>query len=174
MIPKKSEFPCHNSCSSLVTSKPICLYTNEESLLPKLFRPSVCCILPLREGELTGAKHREAQSAKEGFRACSLPRTSRSVLRQRREAATYTAPALHSSGRLPAQPRDATLPRGEEEEPTPFSCTRQLRGSGGKERIRRGCSQRGFCQEGSKSSCPMQQEVPSTFWLSRGFCSHCC
>lgn len=113
-LKKNSEFPCHYCCSSLVSSKPICLYTNEESLLPKLFRPSVCCTLTSREGELTGAKHRESQSAKEGCRARSLPRASGSALRQRQEATTYTARALRSGGRLPAQPRDATLSWGEE------------------------------------------------------------
>lgn len=132
----------------------------------------MCCTLTSQEGELTGAKHREPQSAKEGCRACSLPRASGSALRQRQEAATYTARALRSGGRLPAQPRDATLPRGKEEaeraEPTPLNCTRQSRGSQGKQWIRRGCSQRELCQEGSTSSCPMQWEFPNFFGFLQG------
>lgn len=123
------------------------------------------CTLTSRQGELTGAKHGESQSAKEGCSARSLPRASGSALRQRQEATTYTARALRSGGRLPAQPRDATLSWGEEEaegaEPTPLNSTRQLKGSQGKERIRRGCSQRGLCEEGSTSSCPTQPEFPN-------------
>lgn len=172
--PKKSESPCHYCCSSLVTSKPICLYTNEESLLPKLFRPSVCCTLASREGELTGAKHgaqrRDAEPA-----LSHAPPALRSGRGKRQPP---TQPGLSAAVADCLRTRETQL----------FPGARKKRGERS-QHLRIAPGDRGEAKEESGpggaapggGSARRQREllsnaagVPQFFWLSAGPCFHQC